>query len=212
MDIAIFIAQIVILFGIVLLSCYFKEKGKNIATKEDIGKITAEIEKVKHEYSSKLESVKSILSARLFTHQVRYQNEFDMLVSLSKKATKFKMVMDDVDTSLCRRDKSEIIRQKIVIAFTAMGVLMAEYEAYKPFYPQRIYDSLTELHELAWVNITLQAENRNLIDRTEVSQFILDQLKENKSIQDAETMSEVLEKLRKAIRERVEYWEHLNIE
>ena len=95
MSIAILIIQIVILFviGYIVnysLPTYFQQKGKNLATKEDITEITTRVEQVKHDYSSKLESMKTVLSTRLFIHQVRYQNEFEMLLSLSEKLAKFR--------------------------------------------------------------------------------------------------------------------------
>jgi hypothetical protein len=59
MDIAILILQIVILLGLgaayllirSYLPKYFEEKGKNLATKEDIEEITLKVEKVKAEIS-----------------------------------------------------------------------------------------------------------------------------------------------------------------
>ena len=45
---------------------YFKEKGKNFATKEDIGNITQKIESVKENYNKSLES-----------HKIELQKEFE---------------------------------------------------------------------------------------------------------------------------------------
>lgn len=50
------IAGLVVLFTVKsFLPSYFSEKGKNLATKEDIGKITEEIEKVKMQYATQLQ-------------------------------------------------------------------------------------------------------------------------------------------------------------
>jgi hypothetical protein len=43
------------------LSTYFQEKGKNLATKEDIGVITDEVERVRSQYVSDLERLKADL-------------------------------------------------------------------------------------------------------------------------------------------------------
>jgi hypothetical protein len=58
------------------LSSYVDEKGKNLATKEDIGAITREVEAVKHVYNSLLEELKArnqlrmaALDKRLQAHQ-----------------------------------------------------------------------------------------------------------------------------------------------
>ncbi len=65
--------------GVVLLMKYFlpsylDEKGKNIATKEDIAEIT-----------EKVERVKVTLGSRLHVHQIRYEKEYDLLVCLCDK-------------------------------------------------------------------------------------------------------------------------------
>ena len=55
---------IIIIVGLILrsyLPSYFTEKGKNLATKEDIGLITEKIEKVRSQYISDIEKLKSSL-------------------------------------------------------------------------------------------------------------------------------------------------------
>ncbi|EPC6137704.1 hypothetical protein ACR0WA_003647, partial [Vibrio cholerae] len=47
------------------LPTYFSEKAKNLATKEDIGEITSEVEQVKSGYAEMLEEVKSNFQLRL---------------------------------------------------------------------------------------------------------------------------------------------------
>ena len=63
-----------------LISGYLPEKGKNLATKEDIAAITEKIESVKQQYSEMLEGLKtknqlrvSALEQRLRAHQEAYQ-------------------------------------------------------------------------------------------------------------------------------------------
>ena len=58
------------------LPAYLSEKGKNLATKEDIAAITREVERVRHEYSAVLEELKArhqlrtaSLDRRLQAHQ-----------------------------------------------------------------------------------------------------------------------------------------------
>jgi hypothetical protein len=59
---------LILIFGLILgfiiksfLPEYFKEKGKNIATKEDIGVITKEIKKAESKYLAEIEKIKSQL-------------------------------------------------------------------------------------------------------------------------------------------------------
>src|SRR5947207_2894334 len=49
---------------------YFSEKGKNLATKEDIGRITDQIEKVKSTYSEQMERYKRELENRFKAEKV----------------------------------------------------------------------------------------------------------------------------------------------
>jgi hypothetical protein len=63
------------------LSAYVDEKGKNLATKEDIGAITREVEAVRHDYSALLEQMKArnqlrmaALDTRLRVHQQAFAN------------------------------------------------------------------------------------------------------------------------------------------
>lgn len=58
------------------LPSYFSEKGRNLATKEDIAAITREVEHVRHEYNSLIEELKArnqlrmaALDRRLLAHQ-----------------------------------------------------------------------------------------------------------------------------------------------
>jgi len=58
------------------LSAYLSEKGKNLATREDIAAITKEVERARHEYSALLEELKArhqlrttSLERRLQAHQ-----------------------------------------------------------------------------------------------------------------------------------------------
>lgn len=73
----------VLCFGI--WESYFKEKGKNIATKEDIGDITKEVEDVKQFFNESLEQFKNDLN---LTTQVRFtlkSAELEALLNLYDK-------------------------------------------------------------------------------------------------------------------------------
>ena len=69
----------------IYLRSYISKKGENLATKDDIGEITAKIEEVKHDYASRLESLRSTFQAKLQIDHVRYQNEYVILSDLSEK-------------------------------------------------------------------------------------------------------------------------------
>lgn len=62
---------------------YSSEKGKNLATKEDIGEITRKIEAVKLDHARHLETARAELSSQINTHGFRYEKEYQVLSELS---------------------------------------------------------------------------------------------------------------------------------
>jgi len=205
----------IILIGAFLFS-YSKKKAENLATKEDITEITKKVEAVKHEYSSKLESVKTVLCARLFTQQVRYQNEFNILVSLSEKLTELRQALSNFEFQfLSNKQKAENFvdtKQAAEKTLSAMGALMEEYEAHKPFYPQEIYDSVNKLHSLSWTKLFLKGHKENLIGISTVSKAMSEIANKYNQSSDFEEIPDVIEKIYAAIRKRVQYWEEIHIE
>ena len=65
---------IISIFGSFVVT-YLVEKGKNAATREDIGRITTEIEASKSHFTERLEHLKAELSSRAHYGQVRYERE-----------------------------------------------------------------------------------------------------------------------------------------
>jgi hypothetical protein len=56
---------------------YLKEKGKNLATKEDIGAITNEVKQVEHQYNTLIEELKSRQQLRMAAVERRLQTHQD---------------------------------------------------------------------------------------------------------------------------------------
>lgn len=68
-----------------VLPAYFSEKGKNLATKEDIGKITEEVEKIKDAFTTKADQFRTDL--QYFNH-VRFSmksEERNAIISVNEK-------------------------------------------------------------------------------------------------------------------------------
>lgn len=92
------ILEIIILIGglyLIFFKSYFKEKGKNLATFEDIGEITRKVENVKDDFNTKIEGLKSDLQKNNITYQInlseltkirfqRIDNLYEDLVNLQK--------------------------------------------------------------------------------------------------------------------------------
>ena len=69
---------------------FVAEKAKNLATKQDIGAITHEIESVKTLYTREIELLRAALGSRSHIHQVRYQREFDILQEVTEKVVELR--------------------------------------------------------------------------------------------------------------------------
>ncbi len=216
MSIIIHIIQTVIILVIAYIAkSYLQEKGKNLATKEDIAEITTRIEHVKHEYSSKLESVKSVLNARLFTHQVRYQNEFNILLNLSEKLAEFRNNLSNLEiqgallsTSRGNANDAKETAKKVL---ASMEALWREYEAHLPFYPEDIYENVRKLHGLSWRKLVVQLDKANLTETNTAVEAIIEMVSREVQSSDDEAIPKITDEIYKAIRKRVKYWEELNI-
>ena len=78
-------------FFFYLFISYFKEKGKNLATKEDIKGITNEVEKVKSSYEQdhiklqkELETKIEVMKAKLKTSEIYFQKQLEALEEFLK--------------------------------------------------------------------------------------------------------------------------------
>jgi len=72
------------------LSKYLTEKGKNLATKEDIGEITNKVEEVKSNYLIELEKIKMDLSFLSKKHTILFDEKIIVFKKLQKRLVDFK--------------------------------------------------------------------------------------------------------------------------
>lgn len=136
------------------LPAYAGQKGKNLATKEDIAEITRRIEGVKSDYAHELEGVRAAIGSRLGIHQFRYQREFEILLQLSEKIVELR------DATVMLRPESEYVdpeeseedrkRRKLARYTTASRDLYQLYEPRRPFLPDSLLESLRVLDQVAW--------------------------------------------------------------
>jgi len=134
---------------------YASEKGKNLATKEDIAAITHEIEGVRIQYSRELERLRTDLARGLNMHKARYETELE-----TYKAIWAKLVPLEHATLLLRPTKvfgpmptgsAEEHQRQLLRAF---GEVFNPFRdlVYKtrPFYPESVYRELTKLMSLVY--------------------------------------------------------------
>ncbi|MDH4209441.1 MAG: hypothetical protein OEV76_11250 [Anaerolineae bacterium] len=156
------ILQVVTLLGIGALGILFKhylpgyvtEKGKNLATKEDVADITRRIEDVKAKYAQDLEGMRADIHSRLGIHQFRYQREFEILLPLSEKLVEFRNATLSLrpETEYVNLDESEDARKQRKLAryATASRDLYLFSETRRPFIPELLVQALRALDQIAW--------------------------------------------------------------
>ncbi|HGE6917179.1 TPA: hypothetical protein ACGCBC_000829 [Pseudomonas aeruginosa] len=132
---------------------YIGEKGKNLATKEDIGEITNEIEKVKNQYSADLEGLKAGLSHRAKYYGYRYEREFQVLEELTSLLVD---VRDSVvslrpmlDSRPSGKSDGEIKEERLKRYYDARRKLYDLREKKRPFFPGEIYDCICDLDRIS---------------------------------------------------------------
>lgn len=188
--------------GVVGLGLYFrsylKKKAENLATKEDVSKITKQVE-----------SMKATIGAQLYIHQVRYQNEFNILMDLTEKlvelrdsALVLRSVVDYVDASEAEEDRKRKRLKRYQEAALAFYKL---YETRKPFYPDEIYNGIKELDRVVWKEV-VQYKNRL---PSEGKGF--DSEYWQKAEKNSEEISKLADKVIGLIRNRIRYWEEFKI-
>jgi len=134
---------------------YFGEKGKNLATKQDIGAITTKIEAIRTEYMRGLEESKSAWAAHSSLFTYRYQREYEILRELSEALVEVKNAASFFSTYPNLRldqesEASKEYRDKQAHALTdSLQRLQLLREQRRPFYPQEIYDTLGHLASAA---------------------------------------------------------------
>src|SRR5208283_2025350 len=134
------IVQLIILVGVGVLifftksylPSYTKEKGKNLATREDIKEITDKIESVKIEHAKELEGIKSQLSAKFHGETVRFEKEFKVLEELWMRL---------LDLHNARRVLETEDRERFE---KAHDELLRVINDHKPFFPQEVFKLLEE--------------------------------------------------------------------
>ena len=177
---------------------YLKKKAENLATKEDVSEIT-----------ERVESMKATIGAQLYIHQVRYQNEFNILMDLTEKlvelrdsALVLRPVVDYVDASEAEEDRKRKRLKRYQEAALAFYKL---YETRKPFYPDEIYNGIKELDRVVWKEV-VQYKNRL---PSEGKGF--DSEYWQKAEKNSEEISKLADKVIGLIRNRIRYWEEFKI-
>jgi hypothetical protein len=150
---------------------YFAEKGKNLATKEDIGEITHEIEKARIQYTSAIEVLRADLSRKSYMYNMKFEKEFEILFqiwgSLIDLMSVWRPIGSDTFEEKLSKD-TEFFRFFEKEFRHKSKALIVLYEKYKPFYPEEINTLL------ARIIINISSEYRDFESRLENGQTEID--------------------------------------
>ncbi len=154
MDEIIIFLQILMLLGIgsiflfrKFLFSYTSEKGKNLATKEDIEEITNKVEEVKSSYVAEIERLKVDLSILSRKHNILLDEKIRVFKKLQKRLVEFKKYCEAALGSYDERGEFH----------PNLGVLSKDID-------QASLQHITALHEIEQEDfIFLSKESRNIL-------------------------------------------------
>ena len=185
--------------GVVALGLYFRsylmKKAENLATKEDVSEITKQVK-----------SMKATIGAQLYIHQVRYQNEFNILMDLSEKlvalrdsAHSLRPILDYVDS---RETEDERKQKRLKKHYDAAVVFYKAYETKMPFYPEEIYQSIKKLDLLV---------RKETIEYDKGQDKGFDKKYWDAASANALEIAKLADEIIALIRTRVKYWEDFKV-
>lgn len=196
MEIVLMISNVVLIGVVLFLRDYLKKKSENLATKEDIGEITKQVE-----------AIKAATGAQLYIHQVRYQNEFKILQDLAEKIVDLKnatlALRPAIDSYDLKEPEEDRKRKRLKPFYEALEAFYKLYEPRKPFYPEKIYDSLAKL------NLVMRKEAIEYAHTSDQERNV-DRQYWQKADQNAAKISELTDEIMNLVRERIKYWEDFN--
>ena len=137
--------------AVYFLPSYLTQKGKNLASKEDLEKLTEQVEGVKAQYSADLERLRFELGRAALIHKAQYETEFGAykeiwpcLVEVQRTAAALRPMVDFSDA------QDEVQRNRRMGEFgEAFNAMQNAIWKNKPFYSAAVHRELQELSRLA---------------------------------------------------------------
>jgi hypothetical protein len=138
---------------VALTVSYLREKAKNFATKEDIAKITSEVERVKLGFAQELERTKAELLVRGHFDKVRHDREMKVYEDIWPKISALRFAVlalrptgvRMVNAAEPEEDRKNRLTQYY---FDKMKAFVESTEHNRPFYPPEVWDDIESLTRL----------------------------------------------------------------
>jgi hypothetical protein len=187
-NLVFFSLTIVLSIGGAWLIAYLREKGKNLATKEDISEITR-----------KVESIKTDLATKQHFSQIRYEREVKVFEEIWPKLCELQgavlSLRPVMDYSPREGETVESRKQERAAKFNAaFNNYRITINHNRPFYPPKIWEELQTILKLCWgeaVQFSVHSGERIPRDYWE------------KAMDNAKAINEQIDKTCEAIRTRL---------
>ncbi len=122
---------------------YSAEKGKNLATKEDIEEMTHKVESVRNEFATTTEVLKWQLSKKANLHKLQAEKEFEVYSKLWNIATELRLSFEELRPSFDLQpqgiDWADLRKKRKEAIINSRNDLMIEVEKQRPFYSETLY-------------------------------------------------------------------------
>jgi len=135
------------------LRSYTSEKGKNLATKEDVSEITTKVESVRNEHIAQIERLKADLTQQQTINRTQYEMEltafrevWEALLPVHRAAARLRPMWDsgleEGETEQSRK------RERLAKFYESLVPFGDVVWRHRPFYPANVFDELSELLRL----------------------------------------------------------------
>ena len=135
------------------LFSYFQEKGKNLATKEDIEEITDKVERVRSQYTAGIEVLRSELVRQTHMHRLSFEKEFEILselwaavVDLRAATLAIRPILDFIPREKTEEQVKEERLERFNKSYAECYQVVAKN---RPFYPEDIYQTASKIMEIS---------------------------------------------------------------
>lgn len=143
---------IVLFWARYALPAYLAEKGKNLASKEDLEELTRKVEGVRTQYLGELEHLRFDLARASLVYKAQYETEFRVyeeiwqrLVDVQRTVAALRPMLDYTDPKESSEERRSRRLREFGEAFNAMQTAVWKS---KPFYSAAVHRELQELSRL----------------------------------------------------------------
>ena len=147
-----FVAVPILSFLAAFIGPYLREKGKNVATREDIADITRKVENIKQEFTKGVERLKADLDRTTHVSKQQFDVEFAIYRDIWEKLVTVRQrffALNPYISELLPAQAGQERRQRRIEEFnSAYGDFISTVDRNQPFYSDEVYTALSAIIEV----------------------------------------------------------------